>query len=345
MLHIRLHERECGFNRRLEGTVLAVVGHEALFAMDMIDLGELDVAYSGILAPARSKPAVGVSSQFLEQAHLYHESYFDTALWKNYLKEALQIAGNPEPRTILDIGSGSGNSILPLAEIFPDAHIIATDVSPQLLRILRDFLNQRRDASRFTLACIDATSACYENGIADLVVGAAILHHVYEPEPVLASARKALASGGWAMFFEPLEGGSFLLTTCYERIIAEATPEERDTPAMKLATNMANAHRARSSPRSDPIFEKMDDKWLFTRTEMEQIQLSQGWKNLFLLPLNDSETILRTQAETNLRLGAKLPPSAMPDWAWSIIDSMDTLMSQNLRRELATEAAIIMKAP
>ncbi|TMH04634.1 MAG: class I SAM-dependent methyltransferase, partial [Betaproteobacteria bacterium] len=108
-----------------------------------------------------------------------------------------------DPSLIIDIGSGSGNSVIPLADLFPDANIVATDISPQLLAILRDFLSKRDDAKnseggegRFALVCVDAAEANYLPGVADLAVGAAILHHILEPAKVLASCHRALKPGG-----------------------------------------------------------------------------------------------------------------------------------------------------
>src|SRR5207248_9280280 len=96
----------------------------------------------------------------------------------------------PDPKIVIDIGSGSGNSVIPLADRFPDADIVATDISPQLLAILRDFLQRRtEDTRRFSLVCVDAASARYNEGVADLIVGAAILHHILDPARVLATCK------------------------------------------------------------------------------------------------------------------------------------------------------------
>ena len=48
-------------------------------------------------------------------------------------------------------------------------------------------------------------------GVADLAVGAAILHHILDPAKVLASCHRALKPGGWAIFFEPFEAGNTIV--------------------------------------------------------------------------------------------------------------------------------------
>ncbi len=319
-----------------------------IFTDPLVDLGAEDPALPGILAPRNhaALPKVGVTAQFLENAGEYHRRYFDTSYWSLVLGHALDTIGpGHAPRVILDIGSGSGNSVIPLADRFPAAHIVATDISAPLLAILRDFLKARPDAGRFTLACVDATRASYFAGVADLAVGAAILHHLLEPERVLASCFEALAPGGWAIFFEPFEAGNLFLKTGYQRILGKASCEERASPAMKLLQGIVVDYDVRSRPRSDPVFREIDDKWMFTRTWFERLRDAQGWAAVVTYPLHSGAHVLRNQATVHLRLGAGLAPEALPAWAWAILDEMDGGLSEDLRSELAQEAAILLRKP
>jgi ubiquinone/menaquinone biosynthesis C-methylase UbiE len=319
-----------------------------LFDVPLVDLGSEDPRLAGILAPrdAPRVPAPGVTAQFLENAGDYHRRYFDTSYWSLVLAPAFEAIGLAEPpRTILDVGSGSGNSVIPVADRFPEARIVATDVSAPLLAILRDFLKARPDRERFTLVCVDATEARYRPGVVDLAVGAAILHHLLEPERVLERCLAALSPGGWAMFFEPFEAGNVILKIAYQRILAQASPQERESPAMKMLARLVNDYRTRTRPRSDPIYRELDDKWMFTRTYFERLGLEQGWAEVITYALHVDPHGLRKQAEVHLRLGAGLPPEALPAWAWTILDEMDAEMSDDLRGELAQEAAILLRKP
>ena len=321
----------------------------SVFAEPLVDLGTQTPAFAGIYAPQSSIRAtkVGVTSQFLENAEQYHRAYFDTEYWNFLLGNALEAAGEPSaPARIIDIGSGSGNSVIPLANRFPDAEIIATDISPQLLAILRDFLRQRPDSDRrFGLVCVDAMAAQYQPEVAELAVGAAILHHILEPERVLASCFRALAPGGWAIFFEPFEAGNALLKFTYRRILSQASAAERAMPGMQFLERMAEDYRRRERPRSDPIYRELDDKWMFTRTFFDRARTEQGWSELITYALNVSPTGLRDQATVHLRLGMGLKPDALPEWAWSIIDETDAGISDDLRKELAQESAVLMRKP
>src|SRR6202049_3475277 len=310
-------------------------------------------AFEGIYTPAsfRGATKVGVTAQFLENAEQYHKSYFDTGYWNFLLGNAFAAAGNPDaPKRIIDIGSGSGNSVIPLADRFPSAEIVATDISPQLLAILRDFLNKRDDAKnseggegRFAWVCVDAARANSLPGVAALAVGAAILHHILDPAKVLASCHRALKPGGWAIFFEPFEAGNTIVRVSVERMLAGASASEKQTDAMRLLQRMVADYTVRQRAKSDPVFLGLDDKWTFPRTYFERVRNEQGWAELVTYALNVCPTMLHNQAEVHLKLGAQLPPSALPDWAWTIIDETDAAISDDLRREWAQEAAVMFR--
>lgn len=320
---------------------------EDIFAEALVDLGADDARFRGILTPASAVGAakVGVTAQFLDNAEDYHRAYLDVAYWRYLLDNALAAAhGLGEPATIIDIGSGSGNSVLPLADRFPDATIVATDISPQLLAILRDFIVKRADRpQRFGLVAADASAANYRAGVADLAVGAAILHHILDPALVLASCHRALRPGGWAIFFEPFEAGNVILKLTYQRVLAQASAAERKTEGMRFLERMVADYTVRQRPRSDPIFRELDDKWMFTRSYFERIRDEQDWAELIVYPLNAADTPLRNQATVHLKLGAALPPDALPAWAWAVIDETDGGMSPDLKREWMQEGAVLFR--
>lgn len=320
----------------------------SFFDEPLVDMGEEEPAFAGIHAPQGSLGAerVGVTAQFLENAEQYHRAYFDTSYWDTLLGPALDAAGNPAPARIIDIGSGSGNSVMPLAGRFPRARIVATDISPQLLAILRNFLQaQPGGDERFGLVCVDAMSAPYRAEVADLAVGAAMLHHILEPERVLERCMHALAPGGWAIFFEPFEAGNALLYLAYCRLLARASAAERAEPGLQVIERWVDDYRQRHRPRDDPFYRQLDDKWIFTRTYFERLRAKQGWAELVTYALHVKPTGYRDQARVHLRLGAGLAPEALAPWAWSVLDETDAALSEDLRAELAQEAAVLLRKP
>jgi hypothetical protein len=82
---------------------------------------------------------------------------------------------------------------------------------------------------------------------------------------------------------------------------------------------------------------------MFTRTYFERWRAEQGWSELITYALNVSPTGLRDQAAVHLRLGAGLKAEALPTWAWSVIDEADAGISDDLRKELAQEAAVLLR--
>jgi ubiquinone/menaquinone biosynthesis C-methylase UbiE len=316
-------------------------------AVPLADLGLQDARYRGIFAPRKAlgNAKVGVTSQFLDRAEEYHRNYLHLDYWSHLLGRALSTTGGmSDPNTIIDIGSGSGNSVIPLAERFPKANIIATDISPDLLAILRDFLDRdQADVSRFGLLCADASAMEYRMGVADLVVGAAILHHILDPSLVLNSCFQALRPGGWAIFFEPFEAGNHMLMLVYQRILAEASTDERNSPAFRFFQKMVADYRIRQRPKTDPVFLGLDDKWLFTKNYFERLKEDQVWEDLIVFPLSSMETPMRDQATIQLKLSAGLAPTALPDWAWQIIDEADVGPSPDLKEEFLLEGAVLLR--
>src|SRR5215213_5592869 len=74
----------------------------------------------------------GVTEQFLENAAAYDAHYLNLTSIQRHIQASLNRAGLTElrPRRVLDVGSGSGNSVLALAELYPEAAIVASDLSP-----------------------------------------------------------------------------------------------------------------------------------------------------------------------------------------------------------------------
>jgi hypothetical protein len=108
---------------------------------------------------------------------------------------------------------------------------------------------------------------------------------------------------------------------------------------------MVTDYKLRERPPTDPSYRELDDKWMFTRTYFDRIRAEQGWSELLTYALNVSPTGLRDQAIVHLRLGAGLSAEALPAWVWAVIDEADAGVSDDLRRELAQEAAVLLRKP
>lgn len=249
--------------------------------------------FEGILMPQEDLGAikVGITEQFLRDAQTYNERYSSIPYWSWLIKEATKRRLPESPSIILDIGSGSGNSVLPCLQMFPEARIVATDLSENLLAILRDHIGADvATRQRIALVCLDATRAKFTESSVDLVIGAAILHHLIDPAQCIRRACRALRPGGMAVFFEPFEAGNAILRMAYERILAEDAKRDSEhlseTTARTLRA-LVNDFRVRTgSDKSDDVFRLIDDKWLFTRSYFTTIAREIGFVSVEVDPLH-----------------------------------------------------------
>ena len=332
-----------------------------------------DMAGIYIPEPEIGQAPVGLTEQFLGDADSYHRQYTNTAYFKLLISDALKHIGVlADNAAILDIGSGSGNSVFPCLELFPDCRIVATDLSPDLLRILLDHVNRDAgSAGRVIPVCMDATRDYYAENAFDFVVGAAILHHLIDPAAAMAAASRALRPGGYAVFFEPFENGNAILRIAYAEILARAAGSKRDAPAarptwlqrMRGSTSpsaqndtelpddvggilraMVDSLTIRSgSDKTAPVFRNIDDKWLFTRSYIEERARTAGFEEVLIYPIHGVERPFSYQTEVNLSLALGAAPDRMPQWAWAILDYYDRVFSPELKRDLFIEACVILR--
>jgi SAM-dependent methyltransferase len=323
---------------------------------ELVDLGDFgSPALAGILTPRAELGAVktGITDQFLEDAKAYHERYFAASYFKVHIENAIRGRLASDPSVILDIGSGSGNSVLPCLELFPGARIVATDLSENLLAILRDHVKaDPASAERLTLVAVDVTKPYFDAGKVDLAVGAAILHHLIDPAACIRQACGALRPGGMAVFFEPFEGGNALLRLAYEQILLMDRQAEHlgiehvpAAPANWFHGIADDLRRRAGTDKSDPWFQQIDDKWLFTRSYFEDVARSLDGISVEIEPLNSSDRLYSMQTWVNLRLvfgvSDEEVTQLLPGWAWDVLRRYDEELSPELRRDIPVEARVI----
>jgi SAM-dependent methyltransferase len=107
-----------------------------------------------------------------------------------------QLAGDPEPRHLLDVGSGTGTGTFALLERFEKADVTALDMSAPYLHHLRNKAHERGVAHRVHTVQADLDAAWPDLGPVDLVWAASSLHHMADPVRTLTDVRTALRPGG-----------------------------------------------------------------------------------------------------------------------------------------------------
>jgi SAM-dependent methyltransferase len=234
------------------------------------------------------------------------------------------------------------NTVVPCLRLFPGCKIIATDLSPQLLLILRAYVSEHDLNNRIACVCTDAMRSRLIPSSFDVVVGGSILHHLRQPELALTAAYRALKDEGLALFVEPFEGYA-IIRVAFELILARAERDQLALPdaLVMLMKAMILDLRVRSgTDKSAPIFAQLDDKWLFTRAYLDAVVRNIGYSSMTLVPLYEPVGQYRLAAQGLLKVGANLPQTAMPDWAWAYIDKFDQSFSTELKSELTLECAI-----
>jgi SAM-dependent methyltransferase len=327
----------------------AVFNVQSYFKNRLIDLGSNQPQFAGIFIPETEIGVAnsGITDQFSSEAQAYHTRYSDSEHWLRLFNRAFGEVEKPGGvgLDILDVGTGSGmNTVVPCLRLFPGCRIVATDLSAPLLKILRSYLFKSGLDDRVACVCTDAMRTEYRPSSFDVVLGGSILHHLIRPELALAAVHRALKRNGLALFFEPFEGYA-VLRIAFELILTRAERDSLPLPSgvANLMTVMIRDLSVRAGrDKSAPFFQHLDDKWLFTRTYLDQIRRDIGYSSMKLVPLYEPRRQFRLATNGLLKIGAGLSSYEMPDWAWEYIDRFDRGFSADLKREVGLECAIAL---
>lgn len=287
-----------------------------------------------------------IGDQFTASADEYHRRYGASDYFVGLFRQAFDATGlSPgESPLVLDLGSGSGvNSVIPCRRLFPGARVVATDLSVELLAMLAELVAAQ---GRSEVICVqlDAMSEHVRAGAFDVVTGAAILHHLTRPEQALRAAARALRPGGLAFFFEPFVGWS-ILQLAYERILAEAAlrrePLDRhvEQALRALATDIATRCRL---DRDEAAIAALDDKWLFSRTQVEEMAHAAGFSAIRIVAHNEHAGLFPATAAVQLRLRSGRAENPLPPWALEVLDRFDSSLNHYAKREFLLEGTIVL---
>ncbi|MGA5045728.1 class I SAM-dependent methyltransferase [Streptomyces arboris] len=140
-----------------------------------------------------------VMGPMLEQeAELNSGPYEEAARWIAALPTA------PEVRRVLDIGSGPGVVTCLLAEVFPEAEVVAVDPTPALLERTEARARRLGLSDRVRTLQAELPQEADRLGEADLIWAGNSLHHMGDQRAALAGFAGLLRPGGTVAL---LEGG------------------------------------------------------------------------------------------------------------------------------------------
>jgi len=290
---------------------------------------------------------VGVTEQFLANADTYHARYYKNDYWKYLVGRGLDLAGvgRTSPSRILDIGSGSGNTVFATAELMPNSSIFANDISPQLLQILvgiQDHIPQL--AGRIEAYCFDLHKDFFADNVFDLVIGGAILHHMLDPEAALKNVARWLRPGGKILLIEPLEVGGHMMAAIYLKLIEMSELELGSRHKLVLFFKaMCQDYEARFGvPRVKPFTKNLDDKWLFHTSYLREMAEKIGLALELVAPtITDSGKLFSNAVCGNLEV-AGLGDIPVPDSIMKTLQVFDDGISPELKEFFAPEGIICL---
>ena len=100
------------------------------------------------------------------------------------------------PRRLLDVGSGSGDMAVVLAEAFPQAEIVGLDLSAHMIALARERVADAELASRISFVEGNATKMPFDDRAFDAVVSQDTLHLLDDPLPMLSECERVLDAQG-----------------------------------------------------------------------------------------------------------------------------------------------------
>ncbi|MEU5841952.1 class I SAM-dependent methyltransferase [Rhodococcus sp. NPDC047139] len=129
----------------------------------------------------------------------------DAEIHRTYFEELLdRVAGGltRRPGTVVDIGAGTGAGTLALARRFPDAQLVALDLSTDMLGRLRRAADHNGFADRVRTVEVDLDAGLPDVGSVDLAWAALSLHHIEDPDTLLRQLFEAMEPGGTVVVTE-----------------------------------------------------------------------------------------------------------------------------------------------
>jgi ubiquinone/menaquinone biosynthesis C-methylase UbiE len=138
---------------------------------------------------------------------------------------------------VADIGCGRGTTTLQLAQRFPEAQLIATDLSLAHLHAAQ----QRLPAGGATLVCADFHHLPFDDASIDVAVAAFCLYHSPRPGLVVAELARSLHPRGRAIIVTKSAGSYHQLDT----LVAASglDPAAHRRPSLYASFHSANAAR------------------------------------------------------------------------------------------------------
>ena len=290
----------------------------------------------------------GVTAQFIEDADTYHARYFDRLDFEELTRRMLLLAEVPSSAglRVLDIGSGGGSSVFAALKLLPDSHVVASDISPQLLEKLVHYAFSKDELkNRVSAFCFDLHVPFFEKNCFDLVIGCAILHHLTNPFKALKNVVYALKKGGKIVLCEPLEAGNLINLFIYDEMIKieREFGDPSDQRLTQLMTAMRRDIQARQGPPDEkPWTQLLDDKWIFDSSYLAVLAAQLECESVKVWPAQEDlrhvfETTFKSLLVESGNATLRLSESAL-----QLLRDVDAGISVELKKKMCPTGIIVI---
>lgn len=107
----------------------------------------------------------------------------------------------PRP-VVLDVGSGRGDNLGILLQVFSGAHLVALDVDLQSVSTLREKFKREWGQGVLSIVAGDAENLPFRGGAFGIIASLAVLHHLDSVGKALNEVERALSHGGVVVVVE-----------------------------------------------------------------------------------------------------------------------------------------------
>jgi ubiquinone/menaquinone biosynthesis C-methylase UbiE len=291
--------------------------------------------YQGIWSPGYTESEVERSAHgaFRANAHVYAQKNPSNIKRAKSIGNVLRKSHieTSSVHNVLEIGAGHGNGIDALRILFPQSHIIATDITVEMLYILRHVW---KDDPRVYPVQSDAEVLAFRDASMDFILGWGVLHHLFRPDLALKRCKEILKPGGAALFVEPLREGHEAHAMLYRDLLCDE--RSADFPPLlqrHFQVYILQSHYWFLPEKTLPIFGCMDDKWMFETEYFERTSAALQFHSCEIL------SVYRPSLEDLGLLG--FPIDALPAWAWEKIHTADA----HTNTKSAISAFILLRNP
>jgi len=142
----------------------------------------------------------------------------------------LGILGGVRCKTLLDVGTGLGESAIYFAKL--GAKVTAIDISPKMVELCLE--NGRRLGVELTAQVATGEDLGLPDAAFDIVYAANVLHHIHDRDQFLATLRRVLKPGGLFVAWDPVKYNPII--NVYRRKATKVrTPDEQPLGYADLA--------------------------------------------------------------------------------------------------------------